>query len=296
MTFVATVAAIRYVNATPIFVDIDPATGTLDPRLLERAITPRTKAIMPVHLHGRLADMPSIMAVARRHGIPVIEDAAQAHGARLGGASAGSFGDIGCFSFYPGKNLGACGEGGAIVTNDPRLADEVRLQRDWGQTAKYHHERVGYNFRMDEVQGAVLDIKLRYLTEWTEKRRQVAAYYDEHLSGVNVATPRKSANLEHVYHVYAIRTRNRDRQHAQLKDAGIATGMHYPRPVHLQPAYRDLGYAAGDFPASEAFAAETLSLPIYPELTRAQLGEVCDALRRVCGTVKTERSPIPETA
>jgi dTDP-4-amino-4,6-dideoxygalactose transaminase len=296
MTFVATVAAIRYVGATPVFVDINAATGTLDPSLLDGAITPRTKAIMPVHLHGRLADMQAIMTIARRHGVPVIEDAAQAHGACLAGSHAGTFGDIGCFSFYPGKNLGACGEGGAIVTNDPRLADEVRLQRDWGQTAKYHHERVGYNFRMDEVQGAVLDIKLRYLREWTEKRRQVAAYYDEHLSGVDVALPQKPAGFEHVYHVYAIRSRHRDRLHARLRDAGVATGMHYPRPVHLQPAYRDLAYEAGDFPVAEAFAVETLSLPIYPELTRIQLREVCDALRRAAGSVQDERSLVPETA
>lgn len=296
MTFVATVAAIRYVNATPVFVDIDPATGTLDPKLLERAITPRTKAIMPVHLHGRLADMGSIMAIARRHGIPVVEDAAQAHGAERGGSRAGSFGDIGCFSFYPGKNLGACGEGGAVVTNDPRLAAEVALLRDWGQTAKYHHERNGYNFRMDEVQGAILDIKLRHLAAWTADRRLVAAYYDKHLAGLDFAIPQVPAGLEHAYHVYAIRTRDRDRLQLELKEAGVATGMHYPRPVHLQPAYSDLGYQAGDFPASEAFAAETLSLPIYPELTTDQLEHVCTALRGICSSAPVEQNRIPETA
>ena len=290
MTFVATVAAIIYANARPVLVDIDPATGTMDPALLESAITPRTKAIVPVHLHGRLANMAAIMEIARRRGVAVVEDAAQAHGAHRHAQSAGTFGDIGCFSFYPGKNLGACGEGGAIVTNRSDLAEVMRLLRDWGQTAKYNHARHAYNYRMDNIQGAILDVKLRHLSEWTAKRRSVAAQYDRLLSdGAHFVTPQRSADLDHVYHVYAIRSPNRDRLQSQLKDAGIATGMHYPRPVHLQPAYDNLGYKLGDFPASEKFAAETLSLPIYPELTTQQVQIVCDTLLGICGTNK----PVP---
>ena len=287
MTFVATVAAIIYANARPVLVDIDPATGTMDPALLDSAITPRTKAIVPVHLHGRLANMAAIMEIARCRGVAVVEDAAQAHGAHHHAQSAGTFGDIGCFSFYPGKNLGACGEGGAIVTNRSDLAEEMRLLRDWGQTAKYNHARHAYNYRMDNIQGAILDVKLRHLSEWTAKRRSVAAQYDKLLlGGPNIVTPQRSAGLDHVYHVYAIRSPNRDRLQSQLKDAGIATGMHYPRPVHLQPAYDNLGYKHGDFPASEEFAAETLSLPIYPELTTQQVQIVCDTLLGICGTNK----------
>lgn len=282
MTFVATVAAICYANATPVFVDIDLATGNMDPALLEAAITPRTKAIMPVHLHGRLADMAAITQIARQHGIAIVEDAAQAHGAQFGGKGAGTFGDIGCFSYYPGKNLGACGEGGAVVTNRSDLADEVRLLRDWGQTAKYNHVRHAYNYRMDNIQGAILDVKLRHLAEWTDKRRSVASSYDELLSGTPLVTPRKPVELEHVYHVYAIRSPHRDKIQAQLKEAGIMTGMHYPKPVHLQPGYSNLGYKEGDLPASEQFAAETLSLPIYPELTIQQVQQVCDTLHRIC--------------
>ena len=290
MTFVATVAAIIYANARPVLVDIDPATGTMDPALLESAITPRTKAIVPVHLHGRLANMAAIMEIARRRGVAVVEDAAQAHGAHRHAQSAGTFGDIGCFSFYPGKNLGACGEGGAIVTNRSDLAEVMRLLRDWGQTAKYNHARHAYNYRMDNIQGAILDVKLRHLSEWTAKRRSVAAQYDRLLSdGAHFVTPQRSADLDHVYHVYAIRSPNRDRLQSLLKDAGIATGMHYPRPVHLQPAYDNLGYKLGDFPASEEFAAETLSLPIYPELTTQQVQIVCDTLLGICGTNK----PVP---
>ena len=282
MTFVATVAAIRYAGARPVFVDIDLATATLDPASLEAAITPRTKAIMPDHLHGRLADMPSIMEIARRHGIAVIEDAAQAHGAELNGQRSGTFGDIGCFSFYPGKNLGACGEGGAIVSNRSDLVAEIRLLRDWGQTEKYHHVRHAYNFRMDNIQGAILDVKLRHLADWTTRRRLVASHYDKFLSGAPLATPQKPVDLEHAYHVYAVQSPYRDKIQTQLREAGIMTGLHYPKPVHLQPAYSDLGYGEGDFPASEQFAAETLSLPIYPEMTTLQMQQVCDTLLSIC--------------
>ena len=283
MTFVATVAAIRYANATPVFIDIDPESWTMDARQLEAAITPRTKAILPVHMHGRLADMSAILAIAERHGLPVIEDSAQAHGAEALGKRAGTFGSIGCFSFYPGKNLGACGEGGAIVTDDDGYAAVIRQLRDWGQTAKYNHERHGFNYRMDGIQGAILDVKLRHLPEWTNKRRAAAAIYDELLTGSGIATPRRPIGREHVYHVYAIQTPDRDRVQAELKDAGVMTNIHYPRPVHLQKAYADLGYKEGDFPVSEAFAAETLSVPMFPELTEEQVKFVVNALIRICG-------------
>jgi dTDP-4-amino-4,6-dideoxygalactose transaminase len=228
--------------------------------------------------------MSAITEIARRRGIAVVEDAAQAHAAEREGQSAGTFGDIGCFSFYPGKNLGACGEGGAAVTNRSDLADEMRLLRDWGQTAKYSHARHAYNYRMDNIQGAVLGVKLRYLGDWTARRRAIAARYDEALSGASahVATPRRPVGQEHCYHVYAVRSRYRDEFRSALKAAGVTTGMHYPRPVHLQLAYRDLGYKVGDFPASEAFADETLSLPIYPEMTVEQVQQVCDSILRIC--------------
>ncbi|MBR0651046.1 DegT/DnrJ/EryC1/StrS family aminotransferase [Roseomonas terrae] len=280
MTFVATVAAIRYAGATPVLVDADLRTFNIDPTLIERAITPRTKAIIPVHLHGRLADMEAILRVAERHGIPVIEDAAQAHGAEWEGRSAGTVGAIGCFSFYPGKNLGACGEGGGVVTDDAALAATMRQLRDWGQAGRYNHVRHGFNYRMDGIQGAILQVKLRHLPAWTEGRRRVARIYDRLLSGSGIATPARPLGNEHVYHVYAIRSPARDRIAEALAGAGVATGMHYPRPVHLQPAYADLGYRAGAFPVAERLAREMLSLPIYPELTEAQQQHICGALMR----------------
>ena len=286
MTFVATVAAIRYAEATPVLVDVDPSSWNMDPAALERAITPRTKAIIPVHLHGRLADMDAILAIARRHGIPVIEDAAQAHGA-VGpdGRRAGTFGEIGCFSFYPGKNLGACGEGGAVVTNRPDLAAAMRQLRDWGQVGRYNHVRHGFNYRMDELQGALLRVKLARLAEWTERRQAVAALYDRLLADVAVAKPQRLSGLEHVYHVYAVRVPadERERVREGLRETGVATGLHYPCPVHLQPAYADLGHKAGDFPVAERLAGELLSLPIFPEMTQSQQRQVCDALKAICG-------------
>ncbi len=279
MTFVATVAAIGYAGATPVLVDVDPATGTMDPARLEAAITSRTRAIMPVHLHGRIADMDAILQVARRHGVAVIEDAAQAHAATRRGQAAGSMGDVGCFSFYPGKNLGACGEGGALVTNDAALARRVRVLRDWGQEEKYIHVVKGFNFRMDALQGAFLGVKLRHLDAWTAARRAIAARYDHALADVpGLRTPPAGLAGEHVYHVYAVRLAERARVAQALADQGIATGMHYPVPVHLQPAWADLGHRRGAFPAAERFAAETLSLPIYPELTPAQADRVSAAL------------------
>jgi len=282
MTFVATVAAILYTGATPVFVDIDPLTWTMDATAIEAAITPRTKAIVPVHLHGRIADMDAITPIARRHGLWLIEDAAQAHGARRNGISAGTFGDIGCFSFYPGKNLGACGEGGGIVTDRADLAESIRCLRDWGQNGKYNHVRHGFNFRMDALQGAALDVKLRHLDGWTAARRRIAALYDRALAGTGVQLPAKSVGDDHAYHVYAIRVNDRDNVRARLAQAGISTGIHYPRPVHLQPAYAQLGHGSGHFPVSEAMAVETLSLPIYPELADSAVEQIAWAVSQIC--------------
>jgi dTDP-4-amino-4,6-dideoxygalactose transaminase len=282
MTFVATVAAILYAGATPVFVDIDKATWTMAADQIEAAITPKTKAILPVHLHGRLADMTAISAIARKHKLWLIEDAAQAHGATRGGRRAGTFGDIACFSFYPGKNLGACGEGGAIVTDRSDFAETIRSLRDWGQAGKYNHVRHGFNYRMDTIQAVALSVKLRKLDEWTNGRRRVAALYDRLLGESRFQRPAPPIDQDHVYHVYAVRVRDRERVKTALQEAGIATGIHYPRPVHLQPAYSNLGYGAGRFPVSEAFAAQTLSLPMFPEMTDEQVHEVVSKLTKIC--------------
>lgn len=278
MTFVATVAAILYAGATPVLVDIDPRTRMLDPEAVARAVGPRTRAIMPVHLHGGMADMDTIMAVAKAHGLVVIEDAAQAHGATYKGRRAGSIGDLGCFSFYPGKNLGACGEGGALVTDDAALAQTVRQLRDWGQTERYLHTLHGFNYRMEALQGAFLGVKLPHLEAWTEARRAHAARYDRLLGPSGLAAPAPLAEVRHVYHVYAIQVADRAATRARLADAGVATGIHYPTPVHLQPAYAALGDGPGSFPVAERFARETLSLPLFPELTAAQIEHVAAAL------------------
>jgi dTDP-4-amino-4,6-dideoxygalactose transaminase len=278
-TFVATVASIHYTGATPVLVDIDPRTFTMDPGALEAAITPRTRAIMPVHLYGQCADMDPILAIARKHKLLVIEDAAQAHGAEYKGRRAGSMGDLGCFSFYPGKNLGAYGEGGMVVTDNPGYARKVRMLRDWGAEKKYQHVLKGYNFRMEGIQGAVLRVKLRHLEAWTEARRAAAARYDRGLAGSGVPTPEALPQNRHVYHIYAIRTRYRQAWMDSLAAQGIQTGIHYPIPVHQLPAYADLGYRAGQFPHSEQAANEVLSLPMFPELTSEQTTAVCLALR-----------------
>jgi dTDP-4-amino-4,6-dideoxygalactose transaminase len=288
MTFVATTAAILYCGAKPVFVDIDPNTWTMDPKLVEAAVTSRTKAILPVHLHGLTADMDPIIAVARRFGLTVIEDAAQSHGAVYNGRRAGSLGDIGCFSFYPGKNLGAYGEGGAVVTNDPRMARKIALLRDWGQDAKYSHIVAGYNYRMDAIQGAVLGVKMDRIETWTEGRRSIAALYDDCLAQSHCKRPAPPSNTRHVYHVYAIRVADRNRVQETLDRAGIATGIHYPIPVHLQCAYADLGYRAGDLPVTELVANQFLSLPIYAELQPDQVAEVATHVDRGC-SVDPER-------
>ena len=273
-TFVATVAAIIYTGARPVFVDIEPVSFTIDASRIEAAITPNTKAIVPVHLYGQPADMDPILEIARRRGLVVIEDAAQAHGAEYKGRRAGSLGDMGCFSFYPAKNLGAYGEGGAVVTSNPAYDRTIRILRDWGGGKKYEHLLKGYNYRMDGMQGAILRVKLRRLEAWNEARRQHGAAYRRLLSPAGVRVPIELPYARHVYHVYAIRTARRADLQNHLQAAGVQTAIHYPIPVYLQPAYSDLGCRQGDFPVSEQAAAEVLSLPIYAELTNDQVAAV----------------------
>ena len=280
-TFVATVSAICYTGALPVFVDVEPVSLTMDPAKLEVAITSRTKAIIPVHLYGQMADMDAIMSIAARHGIPVIEDACQAHGAEYKGRRAGSMGVSGCFSFYPGKNLGACGEGGIAVTNNDAHAKTMRMLRDWGQERRYHHVLKGFNYRMDGIQGAILRVKLRHLDAWTTARRAHATHYSSLLAELGtVKTPVEAAYRRHVYHIYAVRCRNRDGLHGALEAEGIQSGLHYPIPVHLQRAHEDLGYRPGDFPVSETAARTVLSLPIYPEMTTKQVEQVVAAMEQ----------------
>jgi len=287
-TFVASVAAILYTGARPVLVDIDPRCFNIDPAAIEGAITSRTKAIMAVHLYGQTADMDPILDIARRHELVVIEDAAQAHGAKYNGRRAGTLGDIGCFSFYPTKNLGAYGEGGAVTTNNPDYAKKIRMLRDWGQDSKYHHVLRGFNYRLEGLQGAILRVKLRHLEQWTEARRAIAAKYDQQLAASGLSLPREMPGARHVYHVYSLRTPDRDSFRATLEAQGIQTAIHYAIPVHLQPAYAELGYGKGSFPESEAAANEVVALPIYPELTEAQVKLVCETARKVAaGRIKT---------
>ena len=278
-TFVATTAAICYTGATPVFVDIHPRTFTMNPALLQAALTPRTKAILPVHLYGHPADMDPIMDFAREHGLVVIEDAAQAHGARYKGRRVGSIGDMGCFSFYPGKNLGAYGEGGAVTTNNAAYTRTISMLRDWGQEKKYHHVLRGFNARLEGIQGAVLNVKLPHLDEANRRRAAHAGLYSELLAGAPIDTPKTARWANHVFHVYAIRTDKRKELQRELTEAGIQTGIHYPIPVHMTEAYGNLGYKAGDFPESERAACEVLSLPMFPELTADQIRTVCTALQ-----------------
>jgi dTDP-4-amino-4,6-dideoxygalactose transaminase len=265
-TFVATAAAIGYAGARAVFVDVDPATLTMDVSRLERAITARTRAIIPVHLYGQPADMDPILDLARRHRCVVIEDAAHAPGAAYKGRRVGSLGDLACFSFYPGKNLGAYGEAGLVTTGRPELAATIRLLRNWGQARKHEHTLKGFNYRMDALQAAVLRVKLRHLDAWNAGRRRIASRYDARFRACGVPTVETAPFATHVHHVYAVRSRSREALIGALTTAGVGTGIHYPVPIHLQPAYADLGYRAGAFPVSECAAAEVLSLPIYPEL------------------------------
>lgn len=279
MTFVATAAAIAYTGATPVFADVDPRSYTLDPALIEARITPATKAILPVHLYGQCADMEPILAIAEKHGLPVIEDACQAHGARCNGRRAGSMGRAGCFSFYPGKNLGAFGEGGALTTDDDSLAEAARAMRDWGQKGKYNHVMPGFNYRMDGVQGAILRIKLRRLDAWTEARRENAAHYVRGLAGLDCTAPQTMPWADrHVFHVFPLLVADRAALGAALSAREIQNGIHYPTPVHLLGAYEHLGYKRGDFPVAESIADRELSLPMFAELTQEQIDTVCRAV------------------
>ena len=278
-TFMATVAAVRYTGATPVFVDIEPRSCTMDVTQVRNAITDRTSAIIPVHLYGQPADLGPLLNLAREHHLTVIEDAAQAHGAEYRGRRVGGLGDFGCFSFYPGKNLGAYGEGGLVVTNDEGQAKALRSLRNWGEDQPYKHERPVFNYRMDNIQGAILRVKLRHLPAWTEARRRLAVAYDEALTGTGVVSPTVMPYAHHVYHLYAIQSSDRDRLHRALGQAEIQTGRHYPTPVHLHAAHADLGGNAGDHPHSEAAARRTLTLPIYPEMPS-------DVPERVAGIIR----------
>lgn len=281
LTFCATVAAIEYAGAKPVLADVDPHRLTLDPKKIEACTTSRTKAIVPVHLHGRMADMDPIREICRKRGIMLIEDAAQAHGAEYRKQRAGSFGTMGCFSFYPGKNLGAYGEGGAVTTSDAKLAKTLRMLRDWGQEGKANHVLRGYNYRMDGVQGAVLGVKMRHIEAWTEARRRIAQRYDAAFGALGLEIPANPADARHVYHVYAMRFDDRDGIRAALEARGVQTGIHYPKPVHLQPAYADLGYGPGSLPVSERASQRLLSLPMFPEMTDSQVETVIAAVRDI---------------
>lgn len=279
-SFIATCWAISYVGARPVLVDVEPDTLTIDPARLAAAITPRTTAIIPVHLYGHPADMDPIMRLAAEHNLAVIEDACQAHGARYKGRRVGSIGHIACFSFYPGKNLGAFGEAGAVVTNDAARAADVRKRRNHGQSERYYHDVLGYNYRMDGIQAAVLDTKLPHLDRWNQQRRMHAHIYDALLADCRgLRLMRCSADCECVYHQYSLRSYQRDTLRDRLTLRGIGTGLHYPIPIHRQRAYADLGYKAGDFPVAEDACATILSLPMYPELTPSQVAHVAEEVR-----------------
>lgn len=279
-TFIATPLSISYTGARPVLVDCDPKTYQIDVKQVEAAITPRTKAVIPVHLYGQPADMDAILAVAKRHNLRVIEDACQAHGAEYRGKRVGAFGDAAAFSFYPGKNLGAYGDAGAITTNSEALATKLRAMREYGQAAKYHHDFRGFNSRLDTLQAAILRVKLKYLSDWTAARQRAAAAYAVALKRVGVEPPAQVSYGTHVWHLYIIQVGNRAKVQEQLAAAGVATGIHYPIPVHLQKAYADLGYKRGSFPVAEAAADRILSLPMFPELTQEQVDYVAENLKR----------------
>ncbi len=282
-TFIATAEAISHAGARPVFVDIDPTTYNLDPALVEAAIGPRTRAIVPVHLYGRPADMDGLLEVAGRHGLRVIEDAAQAHGARYKGRRVGTLGAVGCFSFYPAKNLGAYGDGGMVTTDDPEIAERIRMLRDHGRTDKYAHQIIGYGERLDALQAAVLQVKLRHLDEWNDQRRRAAQRYRSLLDGSPVVLPADPRDAESVYHLFVIRVPERDRVLRDLKVGGIGAGVHYPIPLHLQAACAHLGYRPGSLPHAELVTNEILSLPLYPEVSRSQQEEVAAVVQASVG-------------
>jgi len=281
-TFIATAEAISWCGAKPVFVDVDPVTYNMDPSKIGAALTPKTRAIIPVHLFGQMADMDPILEIARNRKLFVIEDASQAHGAEYKGRKAGSIGDAGCFSFYPGKNLGAYGEAGAVVTNNEDLDKKMRMLRDHGQAKKYYHSFVGWNARMDGIQGAILSVKLKHLPVWNEGRRRNAAIYGELLKGVEgVTTPKEAAYGKHVYHIYAIRVAERDRLISALAEKDIHCGIHYPIPVHLLDAYKSLNHGKGSFPVAEKSASQFVSLPMYAELSGEQIARVAAELKAI---------------
>ena len=278
-TFVATAWAISYCGATPIFADITPGTFLMDPAAVEKAITPKTRAIIAVHLYGQPVDLDPLLDLCKRKGLPLVEDAAQAHGAAYKGRKVGSFGAVSAFSFYPSKNLGACGEGGIALTQDATLAGKMRALREHGSIKRYHHDTVGFNYRMEGIQGMALRVKLPHLEAWNARRQQIAKLYAEQLEGSAVSLPRVAADRSSVWHLYVVRHPRRDELAEHLKAHGIGTGLHYPIPVHLQKAYAHLNLREGSFPQAEAAARECLSLPMYPALTDAQVQTVCDAIR-----------------
>ena len=277
-TFIATAWAISYVRAKPVFVDVDAHCCTIDVDKLANAIGPKTRAILPVHLYGQMADMDPIRDICDRHGLMLIEDAAQAHGAAYKGRRAGNYSDVGCFSFYPTKNLGASGEAGAITTNDDEIAKRLRRLRDHAQKQKYRHEEIGYNYRMDEMQAGILSVKLRHLDTWNVSRSKIAKSYLENLATTSLVLPSEAPHRGHVWHQFVVRSPHRDVLRDKLTKAGIASGLHYPVPLHLQPAYSPLGHRVGDFPIAERLAQECLSLPMFPQIEQAEINRVCDVL------------------
>ncbi|MBW8865692.1 MAG: DegT/DnrJ/EryC1/StrS family aminotransferase, partial [Verrucomicrobia bacterium] len=278
-TFVATSWAISYVGAKPVYVDVDDTTMNLDPKLIEKAITPRTKAVLPVHLYGQPFDVDGVLEVCRKHKLPMMEDACQAHGAKFKGKTVGALGEVSCFSFYPGKNLGAFGEGGALVTNNAEYAKRARSLREHGSTVRYYHDEVGFNYRMEGIQGAVLDIKLKHLPQWTSERQRVAKRYAELLKDTPLQLPKEASFAESVWHCYVVRHPRRDELKKYLEANQVGCALHYPLPLHLQKCYASLGHKTGDFPNAEKSASQCLSLPIFSELTEAQIQRVVEVIK-----------------
>jgi len=278
-SFFATAGVITRLGATPVYVDIDPDTYNIDPGQIEKKITSKTKAIMPVHLYGQCADMDPIMEIAKRHNLKVVEDAAQAIGSKYKGKKAGSLGHFGCFSFFPSKNLGAAGDGGMVVTNDPEMADLLRMLRVHGAKPKYYHSIVGYNSRLDTIQAAILGVKLKYLDGWTQKRREHAQVYDDAFKDSSITTPKEENFNYHIYHQYTIAVKNRDKLREVLKENQIGHDVYYPVPLHLQECYKSLGYKEGDLPVIEAKSREVVSIPIYPELTADEQNYVIQTIK-----------------
>lgn len=280
LTFAASAFAVAHAGARPVFVDVDEKTCNIDPAKIKAAITKKTKAIMPVHLYGQPARMGEILFIAREHGLYVVEDACQAHGALFHGKRAGTTGDVGCFSFYPSKNLGACGDGGAIVTSNPEIHEKVKILRHCGQKIRYRHEKLGFASRLDSLQAAILSVKLPHLENWNAKRRELAAHYSKLLKDLPLVLPQEAAGAVSVYHLYVVRTPARKNLSDALAAQGIETAVHYDMPLHLQACFRPLGYKAGDFPVAEKIAQRALSLPMYPELPKADATRVVEAIAR----------------